>query len=80
MLQTFKFNTGVHIRSGAPLCEGQYWDGNGVKQIPFSCEDVPEGATFKFACNDGNLYPDSGYIVREIKDSTLLSKFAYFQK
>jgi hypothetical protein len=76
---TFYFNTGVSIRSGSPLCKGQVWSSNGVKLIPFECTDVPDDVTFKFACDNPNLYPNSGFLVREIHNSTLVSKFAYFQ-
>ena len=87
-MQTFYFNTGVkpgippneRHRKGAkpvPLCDGQVWR-NGVKQIPFDCENVPEGSTFKFACDNPDLYPDAGYIVREMYNTTMLSTYAYF--
>lgn len=77
-MKTFYFNTGVSITSGSTLTKGQIWSPNGVKLIPFECEDVPEGATFAFACDNPNLHPKAGYIVREIHNSTLLSTYAYF--
>ena len=76
-IQRFKFNTGVHISSGAPLYDDQFWDGNGVKCIPFDCEDVPEGARFAFAASVSDLGHE-GMIVREILNSSILSRFAYF--
>ena len=77
-MKTFNFNTGVSYSKYPYLCEGQRISGD-AKVIPFSCEDVPEGATFKFAANQPDLYPQSNYLVREIHNSTLLSKYAYFQ-
>ena len=74
-MQTFYFNTGV-----------KPWNTNAkdalfIKDemnIPFDCEDVPEGASFAFACDDPNLYPESNYIVRHMFNTTMLSKYAYF--
>jgi len=83
-LQTFYFDTGVrpygHSNPPMILSEGQVWK-DGTKQIPFDCEDVPSGALFMFACPKADL-PESKYpfvIVREIHNSTLGSKFAYFR-
>lgn len=77
--KTFYFNTGVKYCNYPYLCEGQIERG-GTKQIPFDCEDVPEGATFQFACDNPDLHPEAGYIVREIHNSALHSKYAYFSK
>lgn len=84
-MKTFHFNTGVKPFNHTPpagmaFMKGFIDSGNGVYVIPFDCEDVPDGATFKFACDNPNLYPGSGYIVREIHNSTLVSKYAYFSK
>jgi hypothetical protein len=78
--KTFYFNTGVRIGSGAALCQGQIWR-DGVKMIPFDCENVPDGAVFMFACDTANA-PESKlpcFIAREIYSTSLLSKYAYFQ-
>lgn len=82
-MKTFYFNTGVrrdlHNNPPVPLMKGQIWSMNGVKVIPFDC-DAPENAVFKFACDNPNL-PEAdldGWIVREIYNSTLISKYAYF--
>ena len=82
-MKTFYFNTGVRPFIHNPpvkLSAGQIMKG-GTMQIPFDCEDVPEGAIFKFACENKDLreskYPN--YIVREIHNSTLIAKYAYFQ-
>lgn len=73
----FYFNTGVKYMDYPYLSNGQVVKG-GLKQIPFECENVPEGARFSFASDNPNLHPEAGYIVREIKNSSLLSKYAYF--
>ena len=86
-MKTFYFNTGVRriIPNGkysdsakpAGLSAGQIWR-NGTKQIPFDCEDVPDNATFMFACN--NPEPSSkGVIVKELNNTTLMSKYAHFR-
>jgi hypothetical protein len=82
-MKTFYFNTGVRIydhNPPVPLCKGQISSPNGVKIIPFDCDDVPDNATFRFACDNPNL-KEASYahiIVREIHNSTLISKYAYF--
>ena len=81
--QRFYFDTGVTPGSGSPIYGKQVWK-DGTKQIPFTCEDVPDNARFWFACDADNL-PESetpGVVVRKILDSGtggLLSKFAYFR-
>lgn len=84
-MKTFHFNTGVrpfdhNPPAGMAYMKGFKDSGNGVYVIPFDCEDVPDGAAFKFACDYPDLYPEAGYIVREIHNSALLSKYAYFTK
>lgn len=82
--RTFYFNTGVRRDAfqnpPVSLGKGQIWSPNGVKVIPFDCYDVPKNAVFKFACDDPNLKESKiqGYLVREIHNSTLISKYAYF--
>lgn len=88
MLRTFYFNTGV--RPGIPANEshtpntkpvalgaGEIWR-NGTKQIPFEC-DVPDNARFEFACDNPNVEGFGHFLVAEIHNSALLSKYAYFQ-
>jgi len=85
MVKTFYFNTGVTPQNGTPdnpipLMEGQIWRG-GTKQIPFQCEDVPDGAVFKFASPYPDVQGHENYIVREILEgSAMMSKYAYFSK
>ena len=82
-MNTFYFNTGVKRYGHVPLVtlsKGQIWSDNGVKLIPFDCEDVPANAEFRFACSNPNL-PEATlpcYLVREIHNSSLVSKYAYF--
>lgn len=85
-METFYFNTGVrvYVMEYADKGKPKYFAPtdkiiNGVRHIPFDCEDVPTNASFCFACDDENLYPEYGYIVREIFNTTLISKFAYFR-
>jgi hypothetical protein len=47
--------------------------------LPFWCYDVPENAVFQFGCDDPLLELDNPkMIVREIHNSKLVSKYAYF--
>jgi hypothetical protein len=83
MKRTFYFNTGVVPESDSKLYGRQVWKG-GVKQIPFTCEDVPDGAEFLFACDNDHLSESKipGVTVHKILDSGpggLLSKYAYFR-
>lgn len=81
-LRKFYFDTGV-TRYGhnppVPLCKGQEWSPNGVKVIPFYCKDVPEGAEFMFGCDDIIITDIPNVIYREILNSSLISKYAYFK-
>ena len=83
-MKTFYFNTGVtpfgHSNPPMTLGAGEVWRG-GTKQIPFDCKDVPDNASFMFACDNPSLRESTyeNVIVREIFNSTLCSKFAYFK-
>jgi hypothetical protein len=85
-MKKFFFNTGVkqgiplneRHRPDAkpvPLMEGQVWI-NGIKKIPFECEDVPDNYILSFLSDSPNISGD--YLIREVHNSTLLSKYAYF--
>lgn len=82
-MKTFYFNTGVRPYNRNPpvkIMPGYVMRG-GVMVIPFDCENVPEGATFMFACDNPKL-KEADYenvIVREIFNSKLVSKYAYFK-
>ena len=76
MMKTFIFNTGV--KNPKVLMKGHKLAPNGVMVIPFDCDNVPDNATFKFAAD----YPElakNGIICREIQNSALISKYAFFQ-
>ena len=67
-MKTFYFYTGVNPRDYP----------NSPTSIPFDCEDVPDNYKFDFACDNPNIRHDETCIVREIHNSRLLSKYAYF--
>lgn len=86
MKKTFYFNTGVRVfvMEYADMGKPKHYDAtdkiiNGQRHIPFDCEDVPEGASFSFACDNPNLYSEGVYIVREMTNTTMCSKYAYFK-
>lgn len=76
-MKTFYFNTGV--RADKPnAIDGV--DRGGVMQIPFDCDHVPQGAEFLYACDHPDLHDDdSNIICREIQNSKMISKYAYFR-
>ena len=77
-LRKFQFNTGVKIWDN-PTIKGGFDSGNGTVVVPFYC-DVPENAKFMFASNFSDLDKwDSQVIKAEIKNSGLISKYAYFK-
>lgn len=83
-MRTFYFNTGVRPFNHTPPAGMAYLkgfkdSGNGVFVIPFDC-DIEDNVVFEFACDNPSLYPNSEYLVREIHNSILLSKYAYFKK
>lgn len=77
----FYFNTGVrpenvinfpyeyHRKVGNTI--------NGTLLIPFDCENIPEGATFKFGADNPEL-AINGLVCFPIIGGNLLSKFAFF--
>lgn len=74
-MRQFYFNTGV--KSSMPNAVPGVNRG-GTMQIPFQC-DVPENATFMYACDNSDLDKNNpNVIVAEIHNSALLSKYAYF--
>lgn len=79
MKTTFYFNTGVKFSDYPFLSVGQIQRG-GTKQIPFECDNIPEKATFAFACDNPQIPGFERYIVAPIVSEGLLSKFAYFNK
>lgn len=77
MRQKFRLNTGVEWKGGN-VPKGQELAPNMVLTVPFYCDDVPEGARFVFASDHLDAGKSRGLIAREIKDSFLLSKYAFF--
>jgi hypothetical protein len=78
-MDTFYFNTGVKPWNNSFLAPGDMLINN-ERHIPFDCEDVPAGSTFAFCCDNPNLHPEAGYIVRKMYNTTMLSEYAYFRK
>ena len=86
-MTTFYFNTGVNPHNvHNPEFSYDYHRkvGNvikgGVLQLPFDC-DAPANARLLFLCDNPNL-PESkidGVIVREVSNTTILSKYAYLK-
>lgn len=77
MIRKFYFNTGVKPHMNKGVAGGAIR--GGVWQIPFECEDVPEGACFKCACDSKELPHSGNMIIREILNSEgMVSKYAYF--
>ena len=81
-MRTMYFDTGVTPHGHKPpitLYKDQVWR-NGTKQIPFDV-DAPENATLMFACDNPDL-PESkipNVIVREMFNTSMLSRFAYLR-
>jgi len=55
-MKKFQFNTGVRpfshtLPAGMAFMKGFENSGNGVYVIPFYCDNVPDNATFKHACD-----------------------------
>ncbi len=77
-MKTFYFDTGVKpYAHNPPVKLGKRQILRGTIQIPFDCEDVPEGARFLHGSDDPNP-SHANEIVREIHNSTLVSKYAHF--
>jgi hypothetical protein len=77
-MNTFYFDTGVTPNNNPNLWADQVWR-NGTKQIPFDA-DAPKNARLLFLCPNSDL-PESkipGVIVREVFNTSMCSKYAYF--
>jgi len=77
-MRTFVFNTGVKVLYGTPLIKGHLISSNGVKVIPFDCDDVPLGSTFMFCADDVTLAGNE-LIYREMHNTVMQSKYAFFK-
>jgi len=84
MKKTFYFNTGVKpygcTNPPYKLSNGHIIRG-GVVQIPFDCENVPENASFMFACDNPELSESKqkNVIVRKMYNTVMCSEYAYFK-
>jgi hypothetical protein len=79
-LKTFYFNTGVNVwATRAYYAPTDRIDSNGVRSIPFTCENVPEGAEFVFAAPTDTVPTQKDVKPFTIVSGGLLSKFAYFR-
>lgn len=77
-MKTFRFNTGVKVQNNPNGPIGGILDGNGVWYIPFDCEDVPDNVVFVYACDSENPLTEN-HIVREMKNTKMISKYAHFR-
>lgn len=76
----FYFDTGVRPwihTSPVPVMPGNVVRG-GTLQIPFECDDVPDGAIFVFACDHAPPGHED-LLMREMHNTRMVSKFAFFQ-
>jgi hypothetical protein len=51
----------------------------GTLQIPFDCEGVPDGAAFLYAGDTIKPGLDKSVIYREMKNTNMVSKYAFFR-
>lgn len=83
-MKTFYFNTGVRPETVLNFpYEHHRKVGNvirGTLLIPFECDNVPDDATFMYACgkNDLPILGRADVICREIVGGNMCSKYAYF--
>ncbi len=75
-MNEFRFNTGVKIWDN-PNISGGVDSGNGTIVIPFEA-DAPKDAKLAFLSDCSDLDKNGGLLKCEVKNSKLLSKFAYF--
>lgn len=78
-MNTFYFDTGCTLTTSPAIHADQVWKG-GTKHIPFDA-DAPESARLLFLCNDPDQPASKipGVIVREVHNTSILSKYAYFK-
>ena len=78
-MNQFRFNTGVSIADYPNNIKGGVDSGNGVIVIPFEA-DAPKGAQLAFLSDYDDLDKRDELIRCEVRNSALLSKYAYFHK
>lgn len=86
-MTTFYFNTGVRVfvMEHGDMGKPKYYAPtdkiiNGVRHIPFDCEDVPEGYKFDFASPYDNVPTHGDVIIRKMNNTTMRSDYAYFSR
>ena len=78
-MKTFYFNTGVQSYMVIlPLMKGHIIKG-GTMQIPFDCDDVPNKATFLYAQDTPPEIQHPNIIFREMHNTAMVSKYAFFR-
>lgn len=80
MRRTFYFNTGVkpwNTNVERQIAHGHKFINNEM-HIPFDCDDVPENATLAFLCDNIKLARPN-LIAREIHNTTMCSRYAFFK-
>lgn len=77
-MNKFRFNTGVNIKDN-PNIPGGIDSGNGIIVIPFEA-DAPKDSVIAFLSDHKITELHEKYIIREIKNSELKSKYVYFKK
>ena len=75
-MNKFRLNTGVKIWDN-PHILGGVDSGNGTVVIPFEA-DAPKDSKLAFLCDSPDLNKDGKYLVCEVKNSKIKSKFVYF--
>ena len=75
-MNKFRFNTGVKIWDN-PHILGGIDSGNGTVVIPFEA-DAPKDAKLAFLSDSPDLDKGNKLLKCEVKNSKLISKFAYF--
>jgi hypothetical protein len=82
-MNKFYFNTGVKPENVIKFPYEYHKEKGhvirGTLLIPFEC-DAPEKAVFMYACDNPNLdsAKSTNVIVREMHNTTMVSKYAYF--
>jgi hypothetical protein len=78
-MRTFYYNTGVKPWNNGKLYDGDKFINNEL-HIPFDCDNVPENAEFMYLCGNPSLFNTNGHIiVREVLNTRMSSKYAYFR-
>ena len=78
-MKTFYFNTGVKAYNSSYMAKNDIRNCHGERLIPFDCDNVPENATLKYLCDNPDLEQyGANMIIKELFNTTMCSKYAYF--